>query len=341
MPKKYLLTISTILLLWTTSLLAASFDCAKAQTKVEHLVCNTPLLSTLDEALAKEYQDVLVKATNAQKKALIQDQRHWLNHARNSCPTVVCLTHAYYSRQAALETYLHPRSPLYKNEADKAPRIQKILKSTGLSRVYDLPICNQIYDGLIHKKGVEFIDPIAQTQSYEDPALDPWKKSCHWAPPFNFSYFCEPNIIPGDAQDVLHACKAAYGLPPFKIYELPGSKGKREGRTIFYSDDSYGYMNRPNLKKYFGYGFVGFQEIDTSKCLAPHGNHWAKEEWTEDHWPNISLRSDKQGTNELNYNSLIKYKDDYYFLVFYKDLNRYWLTIKPVEPSKTLCRWAS
>ena len=35
---------------------AASFDCSKAQTKVEHLICGDAELSKLDEKLGQEFQ---------------------------------------------------------------------------------------------------------------------------------------------------------------------------------------------------------------------------------------------------------------------------------------------
>ena len=108
----------------------------------------------------------------------------------------------------------------------------------------DPKFCGQVLDDLKQMKDIRLVDPVVQTQSYEDPALDPWKKNCQSAPPFHFSYQCERNIIPADADDVLNACKAGYGLPPFKLYELPSTGASGGKRHLFYNDEVYGPMNQ-------------------------------------------------------------------------------------------------
>lgn len=50
---------------------AASFDCAKAGSKVEHLICDNPKISELDSRLGQDYQDVLGKANEEQKQRVI------------------------------------------------------------------------------------------------------------------------------------------------------------------------------------------------------------------------------------------------------------------------------
>jgi uncharacterized protein len=319
---------------------AASFDCSKATTTVEHLVCDTPLISKLDETLDKDYRDVLAKATEKQKLQIRTEQRHWLTTMRNACKTTTCLKHAYWSRQAALETYFAPRSPLYKDESEKATLIKKVLDTASLKRVYDAPICNEIYDGLTQMKGIQYINPVVQTQSYQDPVVDPWKKSCQSAPPFNFSFFCEPNIEPTNGDDVLKICNVSYGLPPFKLYVLPPATGSQEKRYIFYNDDSYGLMNWEHEKKSLGNGFVGFREISPSKCLGVFGNLWNAQGKAERAPINAYLETNSADPGQPNYNSLIQYRGKYYFLVLYKSYGRYWMTVKPVVESKSICRWA-
>ncbi|KAF1007848.1 MAG: hypothetical protein GAK28_01324 [Luteibacter sp.] len=56
---------------------AAGFDCAKASSAAEKLVCATPKLSTLDAELGKVYQDA-IKAHPELAEAIRLDQRHWL-----------------------------------------------------------------------------------------------------------------------------------------------------------------------------------------------------------------------------------------------------------------------
>jgi len=40
----------------------ASFDCAKASTRIERLICSSPALSELDTKVAKRYGEALVRS---------------------------------------------------------------------------------------------------------------------------------------------------------------------------------------------------------------------------------------------------------------------------------------
>jgi uncharacterized protein len=73
---------------------AASFDCAKAGTKVEHLICDSPELSKLDDELAVVYMSALQdKRTNQIRQA----QKQWVKE-RNGCEDTVCVRRTYESR---------------------------------------------------------------------------------------------------------------------------------------------------------------------------------------------------------------------------------------------------
>jgi uncharacterized protein len=72
----------------------ASFDCAKAGTRVEKQVCADPGLSQLDEALGNEYRAAIAHGDASLKAS----QQAWLKEVRNPCTTVDCLLHAYEAR---------------------------------------------------------------------------------------------------------------------------------------------------------------------------------------------------------------------------------------------------
>src|SRR5450631_543381 len=95
----------------TTTVQAASFDCAKAQTKVEHFICDNPSISKIDDDLSKAYQGVISKANDEDKQRAITEQKHWLKFTRSVCINEPCLKHAYWSRIAELETFFSPLSP--------------------------------------------------------------------------------------------------------------------------------------------------------------------------------------------------------------------------------------
>lgn len=328
-------------LMLAVSAQGASFDCGKAGTKVEHLICDNLVISELDSKLGQDFQVVLGKANAEQKRRVIAEQKHWLKFTRDVCEKITCLKHAYWSRQAALETYFELRSPLYEKESDKAEAIKQVLATAPLYPRSDRPFCTEIFDDLKQMKDINFIAPVVQTMSYEDPALDPWKKQCQWAPPFNFSYQCERNIDPADADDVVDACKVGYGLPPFKLYELPPDKVSGAKRLIFYADDAYGPMNRDWKKPELGGGgFAGFQQISITQCVNVLGNHWGHEGKVLDEWEGVFADAGQGGRNGKNYNSIIEYKKQYYFLVLHVKYEKYWLDIEPTVPNNPAgCSW--
>jgi uncharacterized protein len=79
---------------------AASFDCARAGTAVEQMICGEWLLERLDERLATLYERAQ-EAAGADPGALLAAQRAWLD-TRNACNDAACLEQTYRERIAAL-----------------------------------------------------------------------------------------------------------------------------------------------------------------------------------------------------------------------------------------------
>ncbi len=77
------------------SLNAASFNCKKAGTFIEHTICGDDKLSKLDEDLAKAYKKA---RKNGDAKAIKKEQRKWLKTTRKSCKNVKCLRKVYAQR---------------------------------------------------------------------------------------------------------------------------------------------------------------------------------------------------------------------------------------------------
>ena len=328
---------------------AASFDCGKAATKVGKLVCANPGISKLDDTLGKAYQDDLTKADEEQKQILITEQKHWLKHTRNVCSDETCLKLAYWSRQAELATFFEPKQPLYQHEVDKAKAIKHVLATAPLYLDGTIPgvpvapnLCTEMFDDLKQMKGIRFIDPIVQTQSYEDPALDKIKQHCGAKPPLNFSRGCEPRIamnLPTGKEgftESLDVCNVGFGLPPFKVYELNPIEPTDKRRFIFYADDSYGPMNDyDEHKSRLGDGYsTGFKQIDPDQC-----------ELVESVSVGAGIGPD-YGTfkrNRKNYNSIIEYKNQYYFLVLNNQASSWWLEVQTVTQlnKSESCMWSS
>jgi len=77
----------------------ASFDCAKASTKVERLICADKALSGLDETLAETYAwDAEGEGASPRAKAA---QKAWLAQ-RNACADAACVRRQYEQRLSEL-----------------------------------------------------------------------------------------------------------------------------------------------------------------------------------------------------------------------------------------------
>lgn len=78
---------------------AASFDCTKAVTKVEKLICGDVEISKLDEELDTAYREAL--KDEKQAYATKQAQKQWMKK-RNRCTDATCVKGLYESRLQAI-----------------------------------------------------------------------------------------------------------------------------------------------------------------------------------------------------------------------------------------------
>lgn len=83
---------------------SASFDCAKAKTKIDKLVCGDPKLSDLDDKLTALYNKVLAQSPVPEDTK--QQQREWVKDPRNLCKNADCLERAYTNRISDLQEQL-------------------------------------------------------------------------------------------------------------------------------------------------------------------------------------------------------------------------------------------
>jgi uncharacterized protein len=72
---------------------AASFDCGKAASEVEKIICSDDELSRLDESLQKAYLEALKRADI--KNQMIKSQRQWLKNEREEKGSGLLLTQAF------------------------------------------------------------------------------------------------------------------------------------------------------------------------------------------------------------------------------------------------------
>jgi uncharacterized protein len=78
---------------------AATFDCDKASTFVEKVICSDTRLTNLDDQLGRQYKDALAASSN--NGALKAEQKAWLS-SRNQCKDSDCIMKAYNDRISVL-----------------------------------------------------------------------------------------------------------------------------------------------------------------------------------------------------------------------------------------------
>lgn len=215
---------------------AASFDCTKASTNVEHIICDNPELSKLDGQVSRSYAFALRGRSNPD--AIKRSQLDWL-HARNRCSDVACVRSAYVSRisalapSAAAETSRVP--PVLSEEAN-ARRVRMILSrnAVALRPGYysddDIRYCSAFLKDFKQNRGIEYLKPVLRTTDYNNSELAKLRNQCpmvNWTPPPK----CDPHALAiwlkgyetdrqGAQKKANHMCDELFGTDEFALYEI-------------------------------------------------------------------------------------------------------------------------
>jgi uncharacterized protein len=83
----------------------ASFDCKKARSPTEKMICSSPNLSTLDAQLAEAYKKAKKELTTAVGIRIARDQLSWLK-LRDRCTDAECLEQTYNARINELDPFV-------------------------------------------------------------------------------------------------------------------------------------------------------------------------------------------------------------------------------------------
>ncbi len=84
---------------------APSFDCSRAKSRVEKLICSSDVLQQLDQQMAAQYSVIKQKLSGADSKLLRDSQKAWLK-ARNKQVEAIFVEQAYRSRLETLNAGL-------------------------------------------------------------------------------------------------------------------------------------------------------------------------------------------------------------------------------------------
>lgn len=93
--RPYLLA-SFVLIALAPDTQAAGFDCTKAATAQEKMICSSQELSALDSALTDIYQKRLAETSDP--RSLKAEQRNWIRNIRDRCADISCLRSSYGER---------------------------------------------------------------------------------------------------------------------------------------------------------------------------------------------------------------------------------------------------
>lgn len=102
MSFRYLFLAFVVFFLLNDTVLAASFSCRLAKTKIEKTICQNAELSTLDEYLGR-YYSAARSTLNSAETCLLADQKNWLRTRRDKCSNAACLKQVYLQRLAELD----------------------------------------------------------------------------------------------------------------------------------------------------------------------------------------------------------------------------------------------
>lgn len=119
-----------VLMFSSTGSFAASFDCQKASTYVEHSICDISRISALDEKLAAIYKNKINQADAPIKASIKLEQQAWLKNIRNKCEATGCIEEAYDSRIDALGRVLEGDTKvanLATSDRNGAPQVEKLV----------------------------------------------------------------------------------------------------------------------------------------------------------------------------------------------------------------------
>ncbi|CAB3952783.1 OB-fold protein [Achromobacter piechaudii] len=94
--------------LWCAASSAASFDCTKANSIPEYLICNTPHLSKADDQLKILFD--IAKAQATDKRAFNESVRKQWNRREKTCRDVACLDQWYADQVLAYSAMINPNS---------------------------------------------------------------------------------------------------------------------------------------------------------------------------------------------------------------------------------------
>ncbi|GAB2877201.1 lysozyme inhibitor LprI family protein [Microbulbifer echini] len=139
--KNYFFTLITLLIFNTPNVFAASFNCEKASSSSEILVCSSKRLGFYDKDLSAVYKSVMSTFTGQNSTAIKKEQIDWIKKRSDICKDEQSCIKAYKQRIAELREILWNGSNLDSFSIDRqscrASKDQEIIIKCIISNIYD------------------------------------------------------------------------------------------------------------------------------------------------------------------------------------------------------------
>ena len=133
-----------------------SFDCRRAATTTEYLICDERQLSRLDREMADAYQTLRASVRGREKRRVRQDQTNW-RRARDACGGQYnCVENAYIQRIDDLNYEINNQAPVY--EPPRRPRPQRP-PAGGRASVWDHNGSTMLWESNGANRVVTYLDP--------------------------------------------------------------------------------------------------------------------------------------------------------------------------------------
>jgi uncharacterized protein len=165
-------------LLLNVSLFGASFDCAKAKTNVEKIICSDSELSALDENLSKTFKEAMKNTED--KEQLKKKQFAWMRE-RNQCKAVKCIKEKYQEKLVSFENSQYIKQLKIDDNTSLYYVDYHVLISDLQNGKYQInkeckqcqkdKICKVFIDDIKNNRNIEWITPTVQTVDFNDPSL--------------------------------------------------------------------------------------------------------------------------------------------------------------------------
>lgn len=147
---------------------SASFDCAKASSATERLICGDESISKLDEQVASAYKQALENSTD--KVAFKKTQFDWLKQ-QGACKNAECLKQVYQTRINELGEKSFTSAPTTQSSASSSKKPIRII--TG----GELPLCNALYNLFaVQHKAKELSQSVEPLLAIKGVTLPEWKE---------------------------------------------------------------------------------------------------------------------------------------------------------------------